>query len=191
LTPSSAGHARIGGEARMELAVADVDADDVLRAALQENVGEAAGALAEVEAGHAGDVEAEARQRAVELQPAARDEAQLGVVGDLDVGSLGQVLARLGRHAPARRRAPAHAPVAISRCAADRVGAMPRSTSSWSARIASSRRPLSSGSCRACTGPSSARRCRPPARRSARSASRRPSSGAGRATFSSRCLGST
>ena len=52
----------------MKLAVADVDADDVLRAALQQHVGEAAGALAEVEAGHAGDVEAEARESAVELQ---------------------------------------------------------------------------------------------------------------------------
>ena len=53
--------------------------------------------------------------------------------------------ASLGRSSPdlvgtrqpagARQRT---APVAISRCAADRVGAMPRSTRSWSARIASS-----------------------------------------------------
>ena len=80
-----------------------------------------------------------ARQRAFELQPAARDEAQLGVVGDLELG-----VARAGLRPPcvgtrqpagARQRT---APVAISRCAAERVGAMPRSTSSWSARIASS-----------------------------------------------------
>ena len=61
------GDARVGGEARVELAVADVDADDVLRAALQQHVGEAAGALAEVEAGHSGDVDAagaSARRRA-------------------------------------------------------------------------------------------------------------------------------
>jgi hypothetical protein len=102
------GHARVGREPRVQLAVADVDADDALRAALQQRVGEAAGALAEVEAGHARDVEAEPRQRAVELQAAARDEAQLGVVGDLELGAARQVLARLGRHAPAGRRAPAH-----------------------------------------------------------------------------------
>ena len=135
------GHALIGREPRVQLAVADVDADDVLRAALQQRVGEAAGALAEVEAGHAGDVDAEPRQRAVELQAAARDEAQLGVVGDLDFGAARQVFARLGRHpqpAGARQRT---APVAISRCAADRVGAMPRSTSSWSARMVATRCP--------------------------------------------------
>ena len=122
---------------------------------------------------------ARARQRAVELQAAARDEAQLGVVGDLDVGA-----GRTGPRPPSpATRQPAAArqrtaPVAISRCAADRVGARPRSTSSWSARIASSPS-LSSGRCRACTALASARRCRRPARRSARSASRRPSSGAG------------
>ncbi len=93
----------------MELAVADVDADHVLHAALQQHVGEAAGALADVEAGHAGDVEAEARQRAVELQTAARDEAELGVVDDFEGAAVTDLFAGLPGDAPAGRRMPAQA----------------------------------------------------------------------------------
>jgi hypothetical protein len=62
------GDARIGREPRVQLAAADVDADHVLRAALQQHVGEAAGALADVEAGHAGDVDAATFERRGQLQ---------------------------------------------------------------------------------------------------------------------------
>ena len=74
----------------------DVDADHTRRAALQQHVGEAAGALADVQAGHAGHVDAAVRERAVELEAAARDETQLRVVGDLDLAARGQVVSNTG-----------------------------------------------------------------------------------------------
>ncbi len=172
--------ARVGGDARIELAVADVDADHACRAAPQQHVAEAARALADVEAGRAGDVDRAAVERGLELDAAARDVAQLGVVVERERRRPRAVPRRpcAGTRQPAAARQRT-APRAISRCAAERLGATPRCTSSRSARIDRLDRRLSSGSCRACTGPAWARRCRRPARRSARSASRRPSSGAG------------
>jgi len=52
--------------------------------------------------------EAAVRERTVELQAAARHEAQLGIVGNLELAFLGQVFARLARHCPALRAEPAH-----------------------------------------------------------------------------------
>ena len=94
MTPSSTVTRASLRNARCDLAVPDLDADDARRAALQQHVGEAAGALADVEAGHAGDVDAAPGDRGVELQAAARDEAQLRIVGDLDLAVVG--------HAPRR-----------------------------------------------------------------------------------------
>ena len=88
--------------------MADIDADHARRAALQQHVGEPAGALADVEAGQALDSQARSRQRTLELEPAARYEAQLGVVGHLELAGIGQVLAGLARHGPRAARTPAH-----------------------------------------------------------------------------------
>jgi hypothetical protein len=103
------GDARIGGEAAVELAVADVDADDAGGAAPEQHVGEASRALADVEADPAADVDRAVPERGVELQAAARDEPQLGIVDDLDLGGVGKLLAGLARHRPARTGAPADA----------------------------------------------------------------------------------
>ena len=65
-------HPRVGGEARVELAVADVDRDHRTRAAREQHVGEAAGRGADVEAGEAVGIEAEGVERRGELDPAAR-----------------------------------------------------------------------------------------------------------------------
>ena len=97
----------VAGDARLHLAVADLDADDVRRAALQQHVGEAAGALADVEAGHAGDVDAAVRDRGVELEAAARDEADLGIVGHLERRVIGKRLAGFPGHHPRAAAAPA------------------------------------------------------------------------------------
>ena len=70
----------------------------------QQHVGEAAGALADVQAVLARHVDAGAGQRRVELEPGARHPAQLGVVGDLDLAALGQVFAGLARQRPACAR---------------------------------------------------------------------------------------
>ncbi len=66
-------HARIGGDFLVQLAMADIDAGDVRRAAPQQHISEAAGGGAEIEAGQACRIDAEHVQRAGELQAAARD----------------------------------------------------------------------------------------------------------------------
>ena len=71
-SPSCALTRGIGGEARVELAVADVDRHDRARAALEQDVGEAAGRGADVEAGEAVRIEVEGDQRGGELDAAAR-----------------------------------------------------------------------------------------------------------------------
>jgi len=101
-------HPHIAGQCRGELAAPDVETDDAPRAAPQQRIGEAAGALADIEAVRTLHREAAVRERAVELQAAARHEAQLGIVGNLELAFLGQVFARLARHCPALRAEPAH-----------------------------------------------------------------------------------
>ena len=66
-------HARVVAEPRVQLAVADVERDHARGAALQQDVGEAAGRGAEVEAVEPGGVDAEAVERVGELEPGARD----------------------------------------------------------------------------------------------------------------------
>src|SRR5208283_373561 len=67
-------HARVLRDARMELPGADVDRDDMARAALEQRVGEAARRGAEIEAIAILNVDAEMREREDELHAAARDE---------------------------------------------------------------------------------------------------------------------
>jgi len=97
--------------------------------------------------------------------PAARHPAQLGVVGDLQLAALGQLVARLARCRPARRAAPAHRAL---RDQPLRGRARRRETALHEQLVGAHCRSLSSGKCRACRALASARRCRPPAPRSAR-----------------------
>ena len=64
--------ARVGREARIELSVADIDGDDLRRAAREQDVGEASGRGADVEADEARRIEREGVERGGELDPAAR-----------------------------------------------------------------------------------------------------------------------
>lgn len=75
--PLEHGHARVDAHALRDLPVADVDADDVRGAALEEAVSEAAGREARVEAAAAGRVDGEGVERGLELEAAAADEARL------------------------------------------------------------------------------------------------------------------
>ena len=125
-------HARVGGEARIELAAADVDRDHLRRAARKQDVGEAAGRGADVEADEARGIEREGVERGGELDPAARGPG---------VGRLGLDRAR---RRP-RPRTPSSSatpptvtrPAAIAACARARLGKKPRSTRRMSARFPS------------------------------------------------------
>ena len=88
--------------------MAHVQAHDLGRALLQQQIGEAAGALAHVQAHAASHRQAALGQRAFELEPAARDEAQFGVVGDFDLRVLGHVFTGFARYHPALGPQPAH-----------------------------------------------------------------------------------
>ena len=214
-----ADHAHIGAQALVQLAMAHVHADHLGRAALQQAVGEAAGALAHVQAAQAVDLQAGGLERAFELQAAARDVLGLGVVEQLQLDARGNVVTILGNLLPRgqRRQAPFHArsdqalrlgagggiavvhqkyicahsvfplilkqaPSAHPVCACsyqkwNAPGAEPRPLP----RLRSAM--ISSGRCQACKGLACSHRCRRLAHRSARSAWRRPSSGAGARPF--------
>ena len=64
--------ARVRREARIELSVTDIDGDDLRRAAREQNVGEASGRGADVEADEAPRIEREGVERGGKLDPAAR-----------------------------------------------------------------------------------------------------------------------
>ena len=68
------GHARVVAQPLVELAVADVERDHARGAALEQDVGEAAGRGADVERVTPGRVDAELVERVRELVAAARDE---------------------------------------------------------------------------------------------------------------------
>ena len=72
----------VGAQPLVQLAVADVDGDDVTGAALQEAVGETAGRCPGVERQLSGDVDAERGQRVVELLTAAADEPRRWALDD-------------------------------------------------------------------------------------------------------------
>ena len=77
-------HALVLAQAVVELAVGDVERDDVLGAALEQAVGEAAGGGADVQRAAAGDVEPERVERVGELDAAARDVGRRAVDVELD-----------------------------------------------------------------------------------------------------------
>jgi hypothetical protein len=95
----------------VELVVAHIHADDLRRACAQQAVGEAARALAHVEATQAGDGQSRGRQRALELEAATRDELGLSRVEQLHLGTGRNVVAVLGHLVPGQRgcQPPLHA----------------------------------------------------------------------------------
>ena len=80
-------HAPIRAQSRRELAVADVDGGDPARAARQQNVGEAAGRSADVEAIAAARIEPERVERRLQLDAAARGPGMGGARLDERAGS--------------------------------------------------------------------------------------------------------
>ncbi len=89
------GDEKIGAQPGMQLRMPHVDADHPHGAPLQEHVGEAPGALANVQAGRALHGNAGVVQRSFELQPAARRVAKLGIVRNLELAAGRQLIARL------------------------------------------------------------------------------------------------
>ena len=79
------GHPRVRAQAVVELAVGDVERRDVLRSALQQAVGEAAGGGADVQRVAAGDVDLQRVERVGELDAAARDVGRRAVDVELDL----------------------------------------------------------------------------------------------------------
>ena len=103
-------HARVGAEARVQLAVADVERDHARRAPLEEDVGEAAGRGAHVDAIETGRIDAENVEAVRELLAAARDVRRWLLY--VELGVLVHLLARLvvashepGEHERLRLRA--------------------------------------------------------------------------------------
>ena len=92
-------HARVRRKARIELSVADVDGDDLRRAAREQDVGEASGRGADVEADEARRIEPEGVERRGELDPAARRQ-RVGRPG-FDRRVVGHRLRRLLERDPA------------------------------------------------------------------------------------------
>ena len=64
--------AGVSREARIELSVADIDGDDLRRAARKQDIGKASGRSADVEADETRRIEPEGVERGGELDPAAR-----------------------------------------------------------------------------------------------------------------------
>ena len=92
-------HTRVFADARMHLAVAHINTRYVSRAALQQAIGEATGALAYVQALQPLHAQRGVRKSRLQLETATRDEACLVVVGQLNRRILGQVVA-FGKRLP-------------------------------------------------------------------------------------------
>ena len=91
---------RVVAQARVQLAVADVERDHARRPALQEHVREAARGRADVQGVPPANVEAEHFERVLELLAAARDEARRPVERELlVVVHLGARLVEAGHEA--------------------------------------------------------------------------------------------
>ncbi len=86
-------HTRILAQTLVELRPADVERDHLGGAALEEDVGEAAGRGADVEAAPAGGIDAEGLERVVELLAAPRDEPRR--LGELERCGFVDLLPRL------------------------------------------------------------------------------------------------
>ena len=119
------GHARIVAQARVELAVADVERDHARRAALEQDVREAAGRGADVEAVAPGRVDPERVERVRELVAAARDVRRRPL--DLEPAASSTC-------SPAFEW-PGTSPAITSACACARLSASPRSTRRTSRRF--------------------------------------------------------
>ena len=71
-------HARIGAQPKLQLAVGDIERDDVRGSALEQAIGEPAGRGADVKRARARDRDAEGIERVGELDPAPRDVRRRG-----------------------------------------------------------------------------------------------------------------
>jgi len=98
VSPLHDDHAWIRAQARVELAVADVERGNPGGAALKQAVGEAPGRAADIEAFATGGGDPEPLQGVLELDPPAGDEARR--LGHDQVGLRLNHLARLHRHRP-------------------------------------------------------------------------------------------
>ena len=87
-TPSTTVDARVAAQAPVELRASDVEGDDAGGAALQQDVGEAAGGCADVERVPAGRIDTERVERVGQLHAAAADVRMIRF-RDLDARVLG------------------------------------------------------------------------------------------------------
>ena len=76
----------MSAQLRMQLAAADVDRVDALRSALKQNLREAAGRGADVQADFAGGIDAKMFERALQFETTASHEAGAGEHFDLTTG---------------------------------------------------------------------------------------------------------
>ena len=121
-------------KAGMHLAVADIDGDDMGRAALEQHLREAAGRGADVERVAAGRIEAEMVEPGDQLQRRARDIALRRIV-DGDLARAGNGSGRAWR----RRAVDGTVPRSTASRARERLAKRPRWTSSSSSRMRSCR----------------------------------------------------
>ena len=125
--------ARVAPERFGELAATHVESVDARRAALQQDVGEAAGRGTDVEARPSRRVDLERVERRRELVAAAADvrlaAPSTATVVAASIRSPGLRSRRAASPSPTRTL-----PASTSACARLRVSARPRSTSSWSSR---------------------------------------------------------
>jgi hypothetical protein len=146
----------------VQLAVAHIHAHHVHRALLQQAIGEATGALPDVQALPPGGVHATGQQRTSQLQAATRHVAAFAVIGQLQLGGIGHVIPSFGGFAPRRRRQRTPPdPLAHQACGLRSAGSEAalneklvdaHSAPTVAARTQQAAQPISSGRCRACKG---------------------------------------
>ena len=121
--------ARVRCEARIELGAADVDGDDLRRATREQDVGEASGRSADIEADEARWIEREGVERRGELDP-PRDAQGCSASASIGASPATSSEAFLSATPPTLTR-----PAAIAACARALLGKKPRSTRTISARL--------------------------------------------------------
>ena len=121
--------ARVRRKARIELSVADVDGDDLRRAAREQDIGEASGRGADVEADEARGSSAKASSAAASLTP-PRDAQGWGASASIGASPATSSEAFLSATPPTLT-----SPAAIAACARARLEKKPRSTRTISARL--------------------------------------------------------
>ena len=103
-------HPGIDTQLGVQLGMAHVHTGDLGHAGLQQAVGETAGGLAHVQHIQVRHVQADMLQCSLQLEPAARNIARLGIVEQLQRRILGDIVFVLGHIAPFDAVKPAHPP---------------------------------------------------------------------------------